>query len=220
MSRFYSNLHIQDVEREDLFRELVDIYGGREETVDDIELESPDDVQFLGRSGPDDVRFFLAPSINDWTTIFTERVTMAEELARQLSGRLDTWGIYLWTDPQKAWGYVVFENGQMVDEFVSNLEYYDPDANDQPDDHLSGNPDTFSKLLEEPTQLEEMIQMLEEARDHGQQNKNLEPERIGNEFSMFCQSIGIPHAASDYTYIAQGDSRNLMRFDDFVHFSF
>lgn len=219
MTRFYSNLHIRDVEREELFKELVDIYGEQNETVEDIELESPDDVEFMDPSGPEEVRFFLAPAINNWTSIFTERVTLAEELAHQLSGRMNTWCVYLWTDPQKAWGYALFQDGKTIDEFVSNLEYYDRSGSGHSEEHKSGNPVSFSELIEEPNTEREIIDLLKTAREHTQK-KNLEPEQIGNEFSMFRRALGIPHAASDYEYIAQGDSRNLLKDDEFVHFTF
>lgn len=221
MSRFYSGLHVLTENRDQLMQDVWMYLGEPEKVSEELQVQSPKEARHLPNSGPDQVRAFLSPAINGWISMFMERLTDGERVAEELSTRQHTWTVLLWTDPARAWGYTIFRNGDQMDEFVNNLAYWDGNNEDYPDDHLGGQPREYEELIENPNDVNDLINLLQLARevadDDNLDTSEKSVERIENEFEMFRKALGIPHARSDYEYLIKGDSSDLLRWEDFVH---
>ncbi len=224
MSRFYAGLHARSSSREELMKNLVTMAGEPESIEEDVNVVSLRSAQKSTHASPDQSRLFLSPSINGWVSIFIERFTEADEMAEDLSAATESWIVLLWTDPHRAWGYDIFHAGRKKDRFVNDLSYYDGTVEEHDQQELTGNPETFRELLEEPNEFNDLVNLLQLAREEGMtegdESDERRQERVTNEFTMFREALGIPHASSDYQYIRQGDTSDLLRWDEFVHMTF
>jgi hypothetical protein len=224
MSRFYANIHVRDESREQILEHLFNLRGEPESMEEEVNVASLRDAQMLSHAHSEESRMLLSPSINGWVSIFIEEFIEGDEIAENLSELTDDWTVFLWADPEQAWGYSIFRAGEESDEFVNDLSYYDGTVDEHDEDQLSGNPDLYSELLESPNTLNDLKNILELARHESmkdeEESQERRSERVANEFRMFSESLGIPHAATDYQYIIQGDQEDLLRWDEFVHVTF
>ncbi len=224
MSRFYANIQARHDAREDILEHLFKLRGEPESIEEELNVATLRNARMTAHSHSDQSRMLLSPSINGWVSIFPEEFIEGDEIAEDLSELTDDWTVFLWADPERAWGYSFFRGGEKSDQFVNDLTYYDGTIDEHDEEKLSGNPDLYSELLESPNTLNDVKNMLQIAR-HESMNKEEESqerkaERVANEFNMFRETLGIPHAATDYQYIIQGDQSDLLRWDEFVHVSF
>lgn len=224
MSRFYANIHAYTASREEVLEHLFNLRGEPESMEEEVNVAHLRDAQMLSHAHSEQSRMLLSPSINEWVSIFMEEFLEGDEIAENLSELTDNWVVFLWADPQRAWGYSLFRAGELTDEFVNDLTYYDGTVEEHDEEELSGNPDRYSDLLASPNDLSDVKNILQIARHESMNNEEeldeRRSERVTNEFNMFRESLGIPHASTDYQYIIQGDQENLLRWDEFVHVIF
>src|ERR1700690_73079 len=68
---------------------------------------------------------------NGWTTIYDERsdsqdIEVLRELAQGLSLKLKTAVIAIMVHASDLFGYLIYENGELIDQFDSKLDYFGP----------------------------------------------------------------------------------------------
>lgn len=221
MSRFYATIHVRATDREDLLRELaheLDLSGTLEEA---LKIVSTDEARQLRSSTPDQTKALVSPAINQWVTFFPGDVRGCEEFTRVLSGTKGRWATYLWLDPERAWGYTMCKDGEKIDMFVNDLVYFDGRNPEEGRDEHGGEPRKYESLLHEPNDVNDLINLLQisrkEAMDQNSDENEGRSERISNEFDMFREALGLPPAASDYMYLMQGETDDVLRWDQFLH---
>jgi hypothetical protein len=64
---------------------------------------------------------FVSDVENGWVSVFPHE--SAGEIAQKVSENLQTTAVYLWQFDSDVDGYVLYHKGEIIDEFVSNLEY-------------------------------------------------------------------------------------------------
>jgi len=224
MSRFYASLHARSSSREELIKTLISATGEPESIEEDLNIVSLQGAQKSTHASPDQSRIFISPSINQWVSLFLERFNEADEIAESLSAANRNWIVLLWTDAHEAWGYSMFHGGERQDQFVNDLAYYDGTADEHDPGEMTGDPEGYRALLEDPNEYHDLVNLLQMARSSGmseeEEDRKRREERVTNEFKMFREALGIPHASSDYQYIRQGDTSDLLRWDEFVHITF
>ncbi len=148
------------------------------------------------------MRFFVAPPINGWITLFPsnhghdQRPVLA--LAAALPS-LDIVHVVLHDSGVFVYGY--YRNGQLIDEFNSAPDYFDQ-ASPEEHERQRGRPELFADLPE--VDVAKLRNALRATGDDAQV-----------QFERFARLLNLPNAASAFEYLAEGETDGIARFKEF-----
>jgi hypothetical protein len=152
---------------------------------------------------PNTQRFYIAPPIKGWVTVFPENNgqdhTVAEALVAKLPNKTI---IYCAVHDDDIFAYWFFENGKLSDAYNSCPEYFG-DENRPP---RGGNATAFANLLP-PQKITRLQKLLDEQR------YDFELERQ----DKFAEILGLPNTAAAYEYIEANDAGTLKQRRKFIH---
>jgi hypothetical protein len=148
-------------------------------------------------------KFYIAPSIDGWVTVFPENHGQDSSVAEALASKLaDKAIIYCTVYDDDIFSYFLFENGEIADRYNSCPEYFD-DNNTEP---RGGNASAFAKLIT-PDRVAELQALLDRERF------TFELERL----EKFAEIVGLPNIAAAYEYLIDNDVGEIRQRNKFIH---
>lgn len=149
-------------------------------------------------------KFFLAPAIDGWVTVYPEQNGQESAVAEALSLKLpEIVLIHCMVHDDDLFAYSVFENGRVVDAYNSCPEYFgDEDAPER-----GGNAQTLKHLLVEPEKVDDLQRLLDAERFTFELER---PDR-------FADFLGLPNTASAYEYLKEGETEGVREWKKFIH---
>lgn len=152
---------------------------------------------------PQTQRFYIAPPIKGWVTVFPENHGQDHTVAEALVARLPKKTIiYCTVYDDDIFAYHFFENGKLSDAYNSCPEYF----NDDDPPPRGGNASAFSNLLP-AAKIPKLQKVLDEKR------YIFEVERQ----DKFAELLGLPNTAAAYEYIKDNDVGELQQRSKFIH---
>jgi hypothetical protein len=152
---------------------------------------------------PNTQRYYIAPPINGWVTVFPENNgqdhTVTEALVAKLPNKTM---IHCSVHDDDIFAYWFFENGKLSDTYNSCPEYF----GDETPPPRGGNVAAFANLLP-PQKITRLQKLLDEKR------YTFELERQ----DKFAKLLGLPNTAAAYEYINADDVGELHQRSKFIH---
>lgn len=126
---------------------------------------------------------FVSPPIMGWVTVFDREsdagnLSRLAELTARLSSALDTAAIAFLVIEDDAFFYLLFQNGELIDEYASDPDYFG-DTSDDDRDVLSGNIDALLSLSAPGTKSEQLYRLLREPGRTGAERARALADRLG-----------------------------------------
>ncbi len=177
-----------------------------------IRSEDRDSVRSaLERLARDQRQFLLGPPLNGWIGVYPngagQDFGVAGKLARRLKGEL----IAMLVHDDDIFAYEYYRDGRRVDQYNSVPDYFGGDISEKERLELSGRPETFAHLANDPAKFAAVRERL--AAQAVQRDVF-----VSGLMEEFADALGIRNALTSYEYLHENDETDdIEGWDEFLH---
>ena len=149
------------------------------------------------------VKFYLAPVIDSWTTLIPSGHGQGDKPARELAAVLPQFEIFqVILHDSDVFAYNFFRDGHLRDEYSSSPDYFETVSKIERD-RLRGRPNRFADLLGPNLKVVDTLLHQPTSNAH-------------TRFNRFAQLLHLPNAATAFEYLQRGEGRGIARFNEFL----
>ncbi len=152
------------------------------------------------------LRAWVSPLIGRWLSFFPRPAGSAGPVCREVSDRLKTAILLTTLHDDEVFTYMLFRNGEPVDEFVSDPERFGA-VSTREQASLAGDPMKLDGLLDWPEAMFKLVQLLQAGRQREA------PVLMRN----FFQIVGVVNGLSSYAYLEAGQHQTVALWSRFTH---
>jgi hypothetical protein len=149
------------------------------------------------------IKFFLAPAIDGWTTLFPCGHGQDDKPARDLAAALPNFDIFhVVLHDDDIFAYNFFRNGRLFDEYSSSPDYFQR-VSEEERDRQRGRPERYADIL--GTTLPALDSLLHRSTCDA-----------SAQFERFAQLLHLPNAATSFEYLEDNERDGIRRFAEFL----